>query len=211
MTFFPVMKKSEPVTTARFFWLLLLLMPGFSLAQQPAENLQQLLDQMDRFQAGFTQTVVEDDGYVLDEQEGILSFEKPNRIFWEVTEPYRTTLVADGENIYFLDEDLNQVRVRPWSNNPAENPAAVFVGEGLIRDYYHVEKSDGSFVLTPREEEAGYQSLTLTFDSGRPVQMTLSDSLGQITDIQFGPLDQPIPEQPYQFSIPADAEVIIDD
>ena len=183
----------------------------FLVAQEPVDELGQLLDRLDGFQASFKQVVTEEDGYLLDEQEGILSFEKPNRIFWQVTEPYRTTLVADGDNIYFYDEDLDQVRVRPWSTSPAENPAAVFVGEGELNEFYQVEKVENTFVLTPLEEDAGYQSLTLTFDSGRPARMELRDSLGQHTDIQFDSLNQDLPENPYQFVIPADAEVIIDD
>lgn len=180
-------------------------------AQEPVDELQQLLDQLDGFQSAFTQTVMEEDGYLLDEQEGILSFEKPNRIYWQVTEPYRSVLVADGENIYFHDEDLNQVRIRPWSANPAENPAAVFVGEGALANYYQVGHSGDKFVLTPLADEAGYQSLALTFDAGIPVRMELEDNLGQQTDIQFDPLNQDLPDHPYQFSIPADAEVIVDD
>tara|TARA_R110002073_G_scaffold15818_8_gene61702 strand:- start:776 stop:1402 length:627 start_codon:yes stop_codon:yes gene_type:complete len=180
-------------------------------AQEPVDELQQLLDQLDGFQSAFTQTVMEEDGYLLDEQEGILSFEKPNRIYWQVTEPYRSVLVADGENIYFHDEDLNQVRIRPWRANPAENPAAVFVGEGELANYYQVGHSGDKFVLTPLADEAGYQSLALTFDAGIPVRMELEDNLGQQTDIQFDPLDQDLPDHPYQFSIPVDAEVIVDD
>ena len=193
--------------TAVLLWTLSPLL----IAQEPVDELGQLLDQLDGFQASFTQVVTEEDGYLLDEQEGILSFEKPNRIFWQVTEPYRSTLVADGDNIYFYDEDLDQVRVRPWSTSPAENPAAVFVGEGDLNEFYQVEKVENTFVLTPLEENAGYQSLTLTFDSGRPARMELRDSLGQHTDIQFDSLSQDLPANPYKFVIPADAEVIIDD
>jgi outer membrane lipoprotein carrier protein len=180
-------------------------------AQEPVNEVQLLLDQLDGFQSSFIQTVTEEDGYLLDEQEGILSFEKPNRIFWQVTVPYRSVLVADGDNIYYHDEDLNQVRIRPWSANPADNPAAVFVGEGDLRDYYLVEKIDNRFLLTPRDEDAGYKSLVLTFEEGIPTRMELEDSLGQKTDIQFDSLDQNLPAHPYQFSIPVDAEVIFDD
>jgi len=193
--------------------LILWAFPLFSVAQtrEPVDELQQLLDQLQSFQASFTQTVTEEDGYLLDEQEGILSFERPNHIFWQVIKPYRSVLVADGDNIYFHDEDLNQVRVRPWSASPTENPAAVFVGEGELDEFYRAEKNENTFVLTPLEEDASYQSLILTFDSGRPTRMELSDSLGQHTDIQFDSLDQELPEKPYQFVIPADAEVIVDD
>lgn len=191
--------------------LVLLALSSHAIAQEPVDQLERLLDQLDGFQASFIQTVTEEDGYLLDEQEGILSFEKPNRIFWQVTEPYRSTLVADGDNIYFHDEDLDQVRVRPWSASPAENPAAVFVGEGELDEFYQVEKNENTFVLTPLEEDSGYQSLTLTFDSGRPTRMELRDSLGQHTDIQFDSLNQDLPENPYQFVIPVDAEVIVDD
>ncbi len=180
-------------------------------AQEPVDELQQLLDQLNGFQSTFVQTVTEKDGYLLDEQEGILSFEKPNRIFWQVTEPYRSVLIADGENIYFHDEDLNQVRIRAWSANPADNPAVVFVGEGELRDFYQVESSGSRYLLIPRAEDADYKSLALTFNEGTPTLMELEDSLGQKTDIQFGSLDQGLPDHPYQFSIPVDAEVIVDD
>ncbi len=199
-----------PVIKIFFLFAIWSIAPNVS-AQEAVDELQQLLDQLNGFQSSFIQTVTEEDGYLLDEQEGILSFEKPNRIFWQVTEPYRSILVADGQNIYFHDEDLNQVRIRPWSANPADNPAAVFVGEGNLADYYQVEVIGSRFMLSPRAEDAGYKSLALTFDDGTPTRMELEDNLGQITDIQFDSLDQILPEHPYQFSISVDAEVIVDD
>ena len=196
----------------KFLPLFLFIFCSHSIAQQSAgDELESLLAGLDKFSANFEQRVTESDGYLLDEQQGVLSFERPALIFWEVEEPFPSTLVSDGEQVFLYDPDLNQVTIREWSANPSENPVAVFVGEQSIQDYYLVTKRADEFLLQPLEQNTGYQELRLTFKSDKPETMQLLDSLGQLTQISFSKVNKAdIPKSPYEFDIPVDAEIIRD-
>lgn len=185
----------------------------------------QLVSDLNHFQASFEQTVVESDGYVLDETQGVMSFEKPNKLYWNVEEPFPSLLVSDAETLYFYDPDLNQVTLRPWSSDPSENPLAVFVSDTQILDYYSISTSgsdSGSqnntedvsdlYVLTPKSLDASYTELQILFDEKGIASMTVFDTIGQTTSIHFSELEEnSLPDSPYEFRVPENAELIFDD
>lgn len=183
---------------------------SFVFAEQSAvEELQALLADLDQYSARFEQTVTEEDGYLLDEQQGVMSFERPAKIYWQVDEPFPSTLISDGSQVYLFDPDLNQVTVRSWSADPSENPVAVFVGEEAIQDYYQVSKDADEFLLEPLRENSGYLEIRIGFKKDEPESMRILDSLGQVTQIGFSKARRgSIPKQPYEFQIPIDAEII---
>lgn len=179
----------------------------------PEKKLADYLARLTTYEAGFEQTVTEDDGYVLDENTGVMSFERPSKLYWKVLKPFPTLLVSDGNKIYFYDPDLDQVRVRNWSSNPSENPVAVFIGEAAISDYYDVSELNGAFLLRPKEADSGFSDIQIEFGKNAIKNMRIADSLGQITNIRFTAIEEKteeIPKTPYEFSIPATAEVIDD-
>lgn len=187
------------------------------------------LDALTSFQASFQQQVIESDGYVLDETEGVMSFERPSKLYWHVSEPFPSTLVSDSEKLYFYDPDLNQVTVRNWSSDPRENPVAVFVSNSAVADYYEIAKIDvsesgsdgidsneaGTYRLTPKLDQGSYSELQIVFNSTGIESMKVLDSLGQTTSVQFAALQEEetalLPESPYQFVVPENAELIFDE
>ena len=182
------------------------------LAVNSAEQqLTALLSELNSFSASFEQRVEEEDGYLLDKLQGIMSFDHPNRLYWRVLEPFPSTLVSDGEQVYLFDPDLNQVSVRPWVADPSQNPVALFVGEQIVADYYAVSKDGEEFLLQPLALNSEYRQIRLSFRQGRPSSMQIIDSLGQNTRIDFSTLKPgSLPEQPYRFDLPAGAEIVDD-
>lgn len=190
---------------------------SFAQAEDASAALQELVDQLDTYSADFTQTTYEQDGYLLDEQSGEIFFSPPGRLRWEAKEPYLQTLVADGEYIHLYDPDLNQVTVRPWSDDAAQNPAAVFVSRQNLSSHFLIEE-DGSapsgrlFNLTPLSISSSITGLSIRFEDSTPIAMEILDTLGQRTSIEFvnaevgNELDQAL----FIFRIPEGAEVITD-
>ena len=129
-----------------------------------SDKLAEQLAKLNSYQASFQQTVAEEDGYILDENTGVMSFERPSKLYWNVLTPFPNTLVSDGEKVYFYDPDLDQVTIRNWSSNPSENPIAVFVGGAVISDYYDVQLRENSFILQPHNLESGYSDIRIQFD-----------------------------------------------
>lgn len=195
-------------------------------------QLQMLVDGLESYSADFTQKTYEQDGYLLDEQTGQIFFAPPGRLRWEAKEPYLQTLVADGETIHLYDPDLNQVTVRPWSDDAAQNPAAVFVSKQDLSSHFLIKKgavgdsafgesaayegfataASQVFELTPLSPNSSITGLTIRFDLDTPVAMEILDTLGQRTKIEFSnaQLGTELDQALFMFSIPEGAEVITD-
>ena len=180
------------------------------------ERLRTHLKTINTYSSGFTQMTYEEDGYLLDETSGTMAFAKPGKLRWIATEPFSQTLIADGEKIFLFDPDLNQVTVRPWSDDPRLNPAVLFVsGDDLTEAFSVLSESTGEvelFQLRPHEEGGAIRQLDVQFEGGLPQQMTIHDSLGQKTEIVFtdGSINQEMPQGHFTFSVPESAEVIWD-
>ena len=198
------------------FSVLLMLYAQNSFSEsQAAVRLAELLSGLNMYQANFQQRVTEPDGYVLDENTGVMSFERSGKLYWRVQEPFPSVLVADGESVYFYDPALDQVTIRQWTTDPSVNPLAVFMGGISLADYYQVEQADQAFTLIPHTDHSGFSEMQIEFAAERPVGMRVLDGLGQVKDIRLSVIepgkDRDIfPEDRYSFDIPATAEVIND-
>ena len=62
---------------------------------------------------------------------GVFLFARPGKFIWSYQKPYEQTLQADGEKLYIVDKDLNQVTVKDIGNALGSSPAAIlFAGAG---------------------------------------------------------------------------------
>ena len=82
---------------------------------------------LDRFQAEFTQTVKSQDGSVQDQTHGKVWLQSPDKLRWVYSGEFPETIVADGDNIWIYDESLQQVTVRPQSDQTADSPLMLLV------------------------------------------------------------------------------------
>ena len=181
-------------------------------------QLRRLLGDMETLSAGFTQTVTDRDGYELQSMTGDMTVARPGYIHWETEPPYEQLLVGDTETLWLYDRDLEQVTVRPFMRDVVESPAMLLIGDVEDVDRkYEVSRSAASggarFVLVPRDEAAVYRRLTLSFEAGIPNAMSLEDSLGQTTRIEFENVatNQPVSPELFHFEIPDGVDVLRDD
>ena len=183
-------------------------------AEEPtaAQQLQAKMTNLTTFSALFSQTTYDADGFLLDELEGRLFFNRPNHLRWEASAPFLQTMVADGENIFLYDPDLAQVTVRQWSNNPSENPAVIFLTGADLSEDFVISNDDESYTLVPRSENTSIFGLSVEFDGDVPSAMLIDDALGQKTQIKFQDSEVGIELDPamFQFEIPDGVDVITD-
>ncbi len=138
--------------------------------------------------------------------------------------------MSNLQDIWLYDADLEQVTIRPYSQNVDQSPALLLSGnvEKISQTYYikkvksidnnEVTKTDraaaisSDFILTPKQTNSVFLELRLGFVDNIIQQMTLADSLGQTTRFSFNNivLNQLINESIFKFSIPAGVDVLID-
>lgn len=159
-------------------------------ASTALQELSQRLQAMQSIQASFTQITAQagkrpDVGVT-----GVLSAQRPGQFRWEVKQPYEQIIASDGKDLRIYDPDLMQMTVRAIGNDVGQTPALLFTGDHkAIADQFNVKRIKQSqnvrFVLTPKSNEAMFDSLTLSFKGKEPIGMVLSDGVGQTTEITF--------------------------
>lgn len=84
-----------------------------SISSEALRRLDQFLTEVDSFEGQFKQTVIDEDGEVVQDSEGDVALHKPGRFRWQYTKPYPQLILADGEYLWIYDEDLLQATAKP--------------------------------------------------------------------------------------------------
>lgn len=168
--------------------LQLLWLSGFAHAGA-AEQLAAHLQNVNNLKAGFVQVVRDDRGEVLEESRGSMTFKRPDKLRWEVAEPYRYQIITDGETLWRYDPDFEELITEPFEQ-VSQTPIMILAAsaEQLSGDY-HVKLVAGSelqrFSLKPHKANADFSELELSFRNDLLTAMILHDKLGQTTRIDL--------------------------
>jgi len=165
--------------------------------------------------AQFHQIVTDNQGRKLQEVDGSMQLQRPDKFRWDYNKPYMQEIVGDGEKVWLFDPELNQVTVRTMSKALGSSPAA------LLADSADLEKSfvlkdanrqdDLEWVLaTPKDNESGFERVFLGFKGDFLNKMELHDSFGHTTVIKFSRLERnpKLAVQDFRFVPPAGADVV---
>lgn len=169
----------------------LLVSPLISYAEQSAtEQLNAFVTEVTVFQAKFEQTVLDSSGALVEQAEGDFMLSRPGKFRWNYDSPYPQQIVADGQRIWFYDEDLEQITVQSQDETLLDTPAGLLSGRTLPEAEYtltNLNSNDGlAWVeLTPKQEEANYQSIRLAFNATGLQQMVMVDAFDQHTRLRF--------------------------
>jgi len=144
---------------------------------------------------------------------------RPDRFRFEYIRPFVQTIVADGQNLWLYDADLNQVTVRPQRDALGSTPAALIAsgGEmGVLRDAFVLqsqpEGQDGLvWVLAqPRQADGGLKAVRVGLRQGRIAVLEIEDGLGQRSEIRFSQWQSNPGLKPsdFRFEPPAGVDVV---
>lgn len=143
---------------------------------------------------------------------GTLEFLRPGRFRFVYRKPYEQTLVADGQQLWLHDVDLNQVTVRPQAQALAKTPLALVT---TATDLAQLEKdftlqADGQreglawVRATPKAADAPLKSIAIGLRSGERgpelATLDLQDNLGARTVLQFSQFDVQAALRPEAFA-----------
>lgn len=165
---------------------------GLSLAAHAGAR-----QQLDKFSQGisglsadFAQRVYGPNGEAKDQSSGRVQLKAPRQFRWEVVKPYPQLIVADGDNLWVYDPDLEQVNVRNQSAEENSSPLAVLIDPTELERQFSVKEGSGQGLewleLTPKKpEEAPFERARLGFGPAGLARMELFDGLGQRTELEF--------------------------
>ena len=170
---------------------LLLAGPALAHAGPARDRLESFAKGLDALRGDFVQQVYDVEGRLDETSEGSLALQAPRRFRWSYEAPYPQLIVADGDNVWIHDQDLEQVTVKKQSLEEAQSPLTVLTDLAqLDRDYTVTEsgEKDGLqwLTLVPKADEAPFREARLGFDADSKLgRMVLEDTLGQRNEIAF--------------------------
>ena len=194
-------------------FLYLLVLPKTSLGND--FNVVDFFNNIDTMRAEFTQINKGVSSTSAIQGSGEIFLEKPNKLFWEMLEPYRKTMVINGSTMIFYDEDLNQALISDYikDNNSSwinlfmeskySNDAQLIKEQTLIDDQYYV-----SFMIDDFRDQ--YKSVIFVFQNERLNKVKLEDLSSQTIEIEFTvfEINPIITETLFNFTVPQSADVI---
>ena len=180
-------------------------------------DLNRFSENVQNLSASFEQQVFDDTGSALDAASGTLALARPNRFRWDYLEPEEQRIVADGDNIWIYDVELEQVSVRPQSFDEQQSPLAVLLDVASLDQQFNTEdrgEKDGAswLRLTPKSEDAEFAHVDLGFRDHQLARMVMVDIVGQRTEIVFQDWKRntTLPPATFYFEPPKGVDVVGD-
>ncbi|MBT8062904.1 MAG: outer membrane lipoprotein chaperone LolA [Xanthomonadales bacterium] len=180
------------------YFLSLLLVTGLVAAGEagPArQGLEQFTQELKGLHARFSQVVVNADGGIESEGRGEVWMSSPDRFRWTYTGEFPELIVADGKNVWLYDESLEQVTVKPQSDEAGDSPLLLLTDlEALDEKFTITEIGDyqgaDMMALESRSAESEFERVLLGFESGQLVLMGLEDAFGMRTELRFEAIER---------------------
>ena len=182
----------------------------------PARSeLEKFAGELERFKADFTQTVKSQDGTIQDKTQGQVWLQSPDKLRWVYSGEFPEIIVADGKNIWIYDVSLEQVTVKPQSDQATDSPLMVLADVSQLDQQFKVTEM-GEFEdmllleLRSLDGESEFERILLGLEPGGIRMMTMEDAFGQRTEIQFenALVNPPAEPERFLFTPPEGTDVV---
>ena len=203
----------------KFLWMLLVGVSSVNVFGNDAgparTELERFTNGLERFQAEFTQTVRSQDGRVQDQTHGDVWLQSPDKLRWVYTGDFPETIVADGNNIWIYDESLQQVTVKPQSDQTSDSPLMVLADASRIDQQFNVAELgdfEGMLLLELKslDSESEFERILLGMTADGIRMMAMEDAFGQRTEVHFDNIVMNPPLDPglFLFEPPEGTDVV---
>lgn len=199
----------------RIALLVLLFLTQSVVAADARGRLESFAHGLDALRGTFTQTTSDANGALQETSQGNLALAAPRQFRWQYEAPFPQLIVADGNDVWIYDEDLEQVTVRNQSTEESQSPLTVLVDlSQLDRDYLVKNLEDRDDLawlgLTSRSKEPPFKRVEIGFDAHGPKRMLLEDLLGNRTEWTFSNWERnpALASDTFRFTPPAGVDLI---
>ncbi len=201
----------------------LLLLISLTVTADDSKELAELLEAYKTIQGNFEQSLKDEKGELIQESSGTFVVKSPGFFRWDTQDPFPQLLVSNLDKIWLYDPDLEQVTIRPYSQEVDQSPALLLSGDvEKISAIYNIQKVNtdadtnkltSRFVLTPKVTNNVFIQLELGFINKDLSEMYLADSLGQTTRfiLKDTILNKAVENNVFEFDIPEGVDVLTDE
>ena len=197
-----------------FMFGLMLLLSNSALADG-VSSLRDFFNNTTTMRAQFSQVVNDKQGRKVQEVEGTMQLQRPNKFRWDYKKPYEQQIVSDGKQVFLYDTELQQVTIRELSKTLGSSPAALLAGGEAVEKSFilkNATRKDGlAWVLAlPKDKESGFDRVLLGFKADKLRKMELYDSFNHITHITFDEVERnpTLQDATFLFTPPEGVDVV---
>lgn len=184
--------------------LLLLMANATAFAGAGRDALNNFLDGLTTLQAKFEQSVLDTENATTGLMNGLFLLDRPGKFRWDYVAPRKQVILADGRDVWIIEEDLKQVtrHYQKWAlkGSPA---AFLTMDESVDKDFEIVEIGERLGLqwleLIPRDPESDLNRVLLAFDGKELRHMELNDKFGQVSRFRFFDVQRNVPIDPTLF------------
>ena len=188
------------------FALSLLLMAATSVASAGPgrEAFDAFLDGLSTLQAKFEQSVLDTENATTGLMHGLFLLSRPGKFRWDYVAPRKQVILADGRDVYVIEEDLKQV-TRHYQRWALKGTPAAFLttDESVDKDFEVIEIGERVGMqwleLIPRDPESDFNRVLLAFAGKDLRHLELNDKFGQISRFRFFDVERNVPIDPELF------------
>ena len=185
-------------------------------ADSGAAHLNALLQSVSSLQAQFSQQSYDPKGKATQTLSGEMKVKRPGFFRWETQSPSKQLIVANGSVVWVYDPELEQATKQKMDKQVGYTPALLLSGDSKQLDAAFSVSEDASsagdsvFTLKPRDKDALFDTLRVSFHGHDLSGMSLLDNLGQKTEIHFDKvkLNPSLSAATFEFSPPTGTDVI---
>lgn len=188
----------------------------------PIESLEAFIKNVKTGRADFTQVITaparQGQQARTKTSSGTFEFQRPSHFRFEYRKPFEQTIVADGQNLWLHDKDLNQVSRRKQSAVLGSTPAALIAASPdlatLQRDFElkPLPDKDGMqwVQATPRQKEGQLTDMKVGFRGEQLAALDILDSFGQRSVLTFNNMqvNPGVGADAFRFTPPKGADVV---
>jgi outer membrane lipoprotein carrier protein len=165
--------------------------------------------------AKFHQQVKDNAGGVVQEVEGTMQLQRPNKFRWDYQKPYEQEIISDGKDVFLYDIDLEQVTIRSLSQALGSSPAALLAGGAEVERSFvlkNIKRGDGLdwVEALPKSVDSGFERILLAFKGNNLSKMEMYDSFKNITLITFDSVERnpSLQTSSFLFTTPEGVDVV---
>lgn len=159
--------------------------------------------------ARFEQTVLDTENSRQGLSRGVFQLKRPGRFRWDYVSPEKKELIADGRDLWIVDDELNHITQLRQSMALKGTPAQLLLSSEPIDKSFEVvelgEKLGMQWLeLLPRDKDGNIVRVLLAFKGDKLLRLELSDKFGQITRFSFFDIkrNQEIPDSVFTYTPP---------
>ncbi len=178
-------------------------------------SLRDFFNNTETMRAQFSQVVNDNKGRKVQEVEGTMQLQRPNKFRWDYKKPYEQQIVSDGKQVFLYDTDLQQVTIRELSKTLGSSPAALLAGGDAVEKSFVIKnatRKDGLIwvLALPKDKESGFERVLLGFKADKLRKMELYDSFNHITHITFNEVERNpvLQDSTFLFTAPKGVDVV---